>query len=570
MSLAPRYRWVVSSAVSAPGEDLLTRILRSRGLRDPEQIQSFLDPLSAPPLSAFDVPGTHSAVALLRWAIRRDQRIIVHGDYDADGLSATALMVKGLRALGAQVTPYIPNRLDTGYGLDAMSVMELATQGDVLVTVDCGIRSLEEVRLARQHGMSVIVTDHHLPGQELPQANAVVSTRLPDSPIRDELTGVGIAYQLLRALYAVEGRFGDELEDGASGPAWLEQEVVDLVALGTIADVAPLVGENRRLVRLGLDKMRRDPTLGIAELARVAGVQAERINAWTVAFTLAPRINAAGRQGSSLPALELLLTASPARAAELAQYLERLNRERQRQVKRCLELAKAERSRSADDAPLIFSAAEDYPQGIVGLVAGRLCEDFGLPSIAVCLEDGRAHGSVRSPEWFNANQALESCATLLDKFGGHAQAAGFSCPTAVVPEVERHLKDLARALATERDPRPTLEVDAETPLVTAGQPIWEQLEALEPTGCGNPRPVFVSRGVRIASKSLMGRDGSHLQVVLQDDWGEIRAVGFGFGPICPRLGDRADIAYHLDEHAYNGTVERRLQIIDLADPSQPE
>ncbi|NPV08921.1 MAG: single-stranded-DNA-specific exonuclease RecJ [Anaerolineae bacterium] len=577
MSLRPRYRWISraregAAATGSDGEDLLVRILRSRGLTSPAEVKAFLDPLGVGPLSPFDLPGAHEAVALLRWAIGRKRRIVVHGDYDADGLSATALMVKGLQSLGAQVVHYIPNRMDTGYGLDATTVAELASRADVLVTVDCGIRSVEEVSLARRLGMSVIVTDHHLPGPELPSADALVCPRLPGSRISEELSGVGVAYQVMRALGEVEQRFGDGRETGEQGTLWpFEDQVIELVALGTIADVAPLLGENRRLVRAGLERMRREPCVGIVELARVAGVPLAELSAWSVAFTIAPRINAAGRLGSSLPALELLLTASPGRAAELARFLDRTNRERQRQVKRCLEVAKKqEASWELDAAPLIFTAAEHYHPGIVGLVAGRLCDEYGVPAVAVCLDGRVAHGSVRCPEWFGASEALEGCSPWLDKHGGHSQAAGFTCAVAMLPRVERHLRDRAAAVGAGCDVRGTLAFDVELPLVGTGSALWQQLEALEPTGCGNPRPVLVSRGVRVLQKSLMGRDGNHLQMVLQQDGHQMRAVGFRLGHTLALLGDRVDLAYDLDEHSFNGTTERRLRVLDLADPFDSE
>ncbi len=544
------------------GDALLDRILYARGYREPASMRRYLQPLASPMLSPFAVPGVHEAVALLRWAIARQHRIVVHGDYDADGLSATALLVVGLRSLGADVFPYIPNRFENGYGLTLDTVPELARAADLLITVDCGIRSIQEVQRARELGMAVIVTDHHLPGPEFPAADALVSTRVPQSPVTDELSGVGVAYQLWRGLSDVTRRFG-------AANLGADSTYLDLVALGTVADVSPLVGENRRLVRAGLHQLRNGARPGLAALAVAAGVPLREARASSISFALAPRVNAAGRLGSAEPALELLMTSDQRRATELAGALHSANRTRQGEVRRCLEAARAAGIEAEfERSPLVFTVSDDYPQGIVGLVAGRLVDTYRVPVVAVTLEDGLAHGSVRSPDWFNASDALEDCADLLDKYGGHSRAAGFTCATEVIGRVEQRLRDRAEAATQGGTPRAELHFDAETPLVLPDHPIWEHLEVLEPLGEGNPEPAFVSRRVLLTERTPMGRDGTHWRYRLADDQGEIAGVAFGILDDAAEAGQRVDVLYTLDEHTYNGHSERRLRILDLAEPGQ--
>ncbi len=562
--MQPRYRWIIPDWREAdrralPVDDqLLAAVLLNRGLKSAEDLRRFLDPDWDGPPSPFDLPGIHEATARLRWAAGRGQRVIVHGDYDVDGLTATALMLEVLEGLGAEAIPYIPNRFETGYGLDLSTVPQLASQGEVLVTVDCGIRAAEEVDLAKRLGMQVIITDHHLPAEELPRADAVVSSRLPGGERFGELAGVGVAYVLAMALEATARRFG--------APTVPDQHrYLDLVALGTIADVASLGGENRRLTRLGLEMLSRAPSAGIAALARSAGMSAGQVTSEEVAFRLAPRLNSAGRLGSSLPALELLRTADPNQAASLALSLERTNRQRQDQVKQALAWSAAEVARQADDEPILFIADERCHPGIVGLIAGRISEQFGLPAGAAHLDGDLAHGSLRSSDGFNAGAALDACAPLLLKHGGHSQAAGFTCRISDLEAVRDSLRASASQALERREGGPILEADAETGLIGPEHSLWDSLPMLEPTGRGNSRPLFVSRGVSLLQKETMGREGEHLRLLLGDASEVVKAVGFRMGGLHSTLPDRLDIAYELEEHFFNGNRERRLLLRDLSE-----
>ncbi|MHB0875658.1 MAG: single-stranded-DNA-specific exonuclease RecJ [Anaerolineae bacterium] len=560
--MPPRQRWQVAepapdSVLASLGvaDPLIAQVLYNRGVRTSDDLLPYTDPTAGPEHSPFALPGVHEAAALLRWAIARHKRIVVHGDYDVDGLAATALAVEGLRARGAEAQPFIPNRLETGYGLDCRGLDEIAGSADLLLTVDCGVRSLDEVSYARKLGMRVIVTDHHLPGTELPAADAVVCSRLP-GPF-PELAGVGVAAEVIAALGAVDSRFGGEAD---AGHAW-----DDLVALGTVADIAPLVQVNRRRVRRGLQSMRNAPRPGIAALARRAGVDVKRLTAWHIAFVLAPRLNSAGRLGPSQPALDLLLTTDAWQAGILAEQLERTNIERKAQLERCVLAADEQLRTTAPDVPLVFAAHPSYPPGLVGLVASRLSESRGAPAVVVSVEGEVSRGSMRSTASLNASAALDGCAHLLTKHGGHSLAAGFSCPTEALAELQACLLQVAERTGG-GDTRPTLVADAEVPLVSLADHIWDWLPLLEPTGCGNPRPLLISRRVRVRERATMGRDGSHLLLTLSGHGDTIRAVGFRMGPDIETIPDVIDIAYELDVNCYNGSVERRLLLQDWSRP----
>ena len=536
------------------GDELVASVLYARGLRNADDVERFVSPERFPEDSPFDLPGMHEAVARISWAIRRGQRIVIHGDYDVDGLSATAVMIEGLAALGNQPQAYVPNRLESGYGLDMKAVRELAASADVLVTVDCGIRSLEEVAEARRLGMTVIVTDHHLPGEELPAADAIVSSRQVGGACFEELTGAGIAHQLVHALGAVRSRFGDT--EGAPDP------FDDLTALGTIADVAPLIGANRRLARAGLALLRRRPRPGLLALMRSARIDQAALSARDISHGLAPRLNAAGRMGSSLPALQLLMTRDSRRAAQLASQLERANSQRKGHVEQCLALARAELAALPPGQACVFSASATYPRGVLGLVASKLADQSGLPAVVVALEDGLAHGSVRCAPPVNASEALDACHDVLIRHGGHAAAAGFVCATARLPELRARLCGLASDLLAGQDARPPLSVVAQAPLPGETDAIWDWLPRLEPTGRGNEQPIFVTRDVMLQDALSCGEQSQHLKLVLSGGGRYVRAMAFQVGERGRSLPQQLDIAYRLDENTYRGVTERRLIVLD--------
>ncbi|TET52362.1 MAG: single-stranded-DNA-specific exonuclease RecJ, partial [Anaerolineales bacterium] len=507
----------------------VTQVLYNRGLVEPGAIARFLareDCESDP----FDLAGMEAAVARLRRAVRDDEPIAIYGDFDVDGVTATALCVQTLRALGAHPIAHIPHRVDEGYGLNNETLSRLAAKGiHLILTVDCGVRSLAEVAHAAAAGIDIVVTDHHSVGPQLPPAVAVLDPKRPDNPkpVHD-LAGVGVAYKLAQALLR------REREDPiASRQVTLRaDELLDLVALGSVADLVPLVGENRTLVHRGLEILNRMERPGIEALCRRAGLRQGSIDSTAIGFGLGPRINAAGRLAHANTAYSLLETSSPDEAKRLAGELDRLNRERQELTRTIHQAAREAALASADGAHLLFAADSSFPAGIVGLVAGRLVDEFYRPAIVVEVGEEVSRGSARSISEFHITEALDQCEDLLIRHGGHAAAAGFSVRNEDLEPLARRLRDLAKEQLDELDLAPTLEVDLETDLSRMSWALVNQLAQLQPCGMGNPQPLFVSRGARLLSHRRVGDGGRHLKVTLSD--GHLVWDGIAF-----RQGDSA-------------------------------
>lgn len=542
---------------------LLVQALYNRGLTDPSEARSFLNG-GFEPDDPFRLRGIHSAVDRIRTAVRTGQRIAVYGDFDADGVTATALLSLTLKALGAaQVDPYIPHRADEGYGLNCQALKTLADRGATLViTVDCGIRSPEEVEYARQLGMDVVITDHHKLGPELPDATAVLNPRQPNCPYPyKHLAGVGVAYKLAQALL----RVNRQVRLPQSRPLE-EEDLLDLVALGTVADLAPLTGENRALVIHGLEQINRSPRPGLESLMRRAGVRPGQVTATTIGYVLAPRLNAAGRVDHAVRAFRLLTAEYPGEADKLAEQLDALNRERQQQTAEALELAREILSAEEADRPLLFAAHPRFPAGVVGLVAARLVEEFYRPAVIVEQGDVESRGSARSIPEFDITAALDSCADLLLRYGGHRAAGGFTVRTRDLPELKARLTEIAERALGALELRPTLEVDAEVPLREMNHQAWEALQALRPFGEANPEPLFVSRNVEMRHQRAVGADGSHLKLVLADGGVVWDAIAFRQGDWANHLPGRVDIAYHLQVNEWNGERWLQLNVQDIRPP----
>lgn len=535
---------------------LCAAVLAARGLDTPEKMSDFLacgeDRLADP----FLLRDMDRAAARITQALERGEKIAVYGDYDVDGITATALLTEFLRGRGGDVLPYIPDRMGEGYGLNRTAVGQLAGEGvKLIVTVDCGITAVEEVELARSLGMDVVVTDHHECKETVPAAVAVVDPRRPDFPYPFKgLAGVGVALKLALALTAPELR-----------PAVL-RHYAELAAVGTVADVMDLTGENRALVRLGLRLLEHTPRPGLAALLRSVGFQGRGATSSTVSYGLAPRINAAGRMECSSVALELLLTHDSVRGEVLADELCRLNRHRQ-----SIELDIYEQCAAALDrdpslaSPCIVLAGEGWHQGVVGIVASRLSEKYACPAFMICLDHGRGKGSCRSFGGFNLFAALESSADLLEGYGGHALAAGFTILEENVPAFREKMASLVLARTGGAPMTAELTVDAE--LDDAGllsYPQVEALSALEPFGAGNPRPVFVLRGVTVAGCAGVG-EGRHLKLRLRRDGQTLDAIFFSAGPAYTDLspGDRVDAAFTPQINEFRGVRSVQLQLCDL-------
>ncbi|GBD22604.1 Single-stranded-DNA-specific exonuclease RecJ [bacterium HR29] len=525
---------------------VVARVLAARGITDREAARQFYRPGETPPGDPFLLPGMAEAVARTRQALKEGELIGLYGDFDVDGVTSVAVLELGLRPLGARTVRYIPDRFAEGYGLNTAALERLRGAGvSLLITADCGITSVAEIAAARRRGMDVIVLDHHTVPRELPPAVANIDPKRPDSAYPfDELAAVGVSYRFLEALYDAVGR---------EPPV---EELIDLVALGTVVDVAPLVGENRAFVRRGLDAMRRGLRPGLAALATVAGT-AQRVDAEVLAYQWGPRLNAAGRLRHARLALELLLAKRVEDALPLAEELDRLNRERQRLTEEAMALAEA----LADgEGPLLFVGHESMHVGIVGIVAGKLAEKYCRPAIVFNRGESESRGSARSIPAFDIVTAIGRAGDLLERHGGHRAAAGFTVRNDRLPELKRRLQAYAEDLLRPEDLRPVIEIDAEAHLDELNPTELKGLLAFEPCGYGNERPVLLARGVRVADWRPVGSDGAHMRMKLKGDgaaaWPAI-AFRQGNGPIA----DEVDVVYTL-RNGREGLIE--LEVLDFA------
>ena len=529
---------------------LLRQLLFNRDIQTPEQAIRYLQAQAPPGTQPENLLSMPEAVERIQAAIKNLEAIAIYGDYDADGVTATALLVSALQRAGANVSGYIPNRFDEGYGLNIEALSNLKEQGvKLVITVDCGMRSIEEAEHARQIGLDLIITDHHHPTAEIPPALAIINPKQPGDMYPDKnLAGVGLAYKLATAVY----------EDPS-----LTAEYLDLVALGTVADLAPLVGENRCLVRAGLEQIRRPRRQGVMALIGASGLRPDRINAGDIGYTLGPRLNAAGRLESALAALQLLLSQDVYAAASLAQKLDSQNRERQ-QITREIQ-AQAEQIALTEnpDALLLFAADPGFNPGVVGLAASRLTEVYYRPSIVAFYGEQYTRGSCRSIPEFHITDALDRCADLLVRHGGHAAAAGFTVRNENLPELRRRLQELAEQELGGMVLRPVLRADMETPLTELKPELLRYIEVLQPTGFGNRQAHFISRDLKLTSYRQIGKEGKHLRLVVSDGRITYDAVAFNQGYWADAMPTAIDILYSYEVNEYNGRTNLQLNVRDL-------
>jgi single-stranded-DNA-specific exonuclease len=494
--------------------------LVNRGVRNAADARQFLQPTLEDLNDPFLLLDLDRAVDRIRTALVRGERILVHGDYDVDGITSTFMLVSVLRDLGAQVEYRIPHRLRDGYGVSDAAIEDAEARGcSLILTVDCGITANGPVANARARGIDTVITDHHEPPEVLPDALAVVN------PLRHgcaypfkSLAGVGVTFKLVQAL--LRGRGG--LERAA--------EYLDVVAIGTIADVVPLVGENRVLARLGLERLNRQPRIGLQALMGVAGGEGRLVTSGHVAFVLAPRINAGGRMGDAEQGLRLLLSSDLAEARTIAASLEEDNDQRRRRDEEALieAAAQVESELSYPECSSILLWSDRWHPGVIGIVASRLVERFHRPTILVSVNDGLGRGSGRSMAGLDLNLALGRCAELLEGFGGHAFAAGLSIRAERLPELRARFEALVREQMTPEDFTPRLTVDGDLGLSECDLALIEWLERMSPHGLGNPEPLFVVRGARVSGVSAVGA-GRHLRFHASDGTGSAGGIGFGFG-----------------------------------------
>jgi single-stranded-DNA-specific exonuclease len=564
-------RWQVARQLDAEAElnlqdypPILRKILFNRGYSTPEAARQYLRAEAPGGTDPNNMLGIPEAVKRISFAIGRRESIAIYGDYDVDGVTATALLTQILRRLGADVRGYIPNRFEEGYGLNNEAIDSLHLAGvKLVITVDCGIRSIAEADHARRLGVDLIISDHHHPGSEIPHALAVIDPKQPGDPYPEkELAGVGLAYKLAAALI--------EQVNEASDPSLNVEDTLDLVALGTVADLAPLVGENRALVRAGLKRMRQPTRQGFMSLIGVSGLKAANITASDIGYALGPRLNAAGRLDSALAALELLLTEDIFKAGQISQQLEIQNRERQQITREIFLLAEQLALAEDPNALLLFAADPSFNPGVVGLAASRLTETYYRPAIVAQKGEYFTRGSCRSIPEFHITHALDQCAELMDHHGGHAAAAGFTVRNENLPLLVDCLRAQAKQELSQLDLRPTLTADIELPLSDLNVEILKYLEMLEPTGTKNQQAVFVTRNIKLKNSRAVGKENAHLKLTVTDGYITYDAIAFRQGHWLGQLPDKLDLMYTFEINEFNGRSTLQLNVRDLKPAGSPD
>lgn len=566
--------WIFPSAIQASQVEFFARhlgilpvtasILLQRGLTDLDSARGFLHPAGIRFRDFRELPGAVSAGEILAKAVRDRDPIVIVGDYDVDGITASALLEEFIRARGGLCRVHLPLRSGDGYGLQEKLVRAAAREGArLLITVDCGITAAAEVELAKFLGMRVIVTDHHEAGEETPSADALVNPKLGESEGFHFLSGVGVALQVARAA-------SDAL--GEKDPEILRRHL-DLVALGTVADVVPLLGENRSLTRAGLAMINRGGRLGLRALREVAGLSEGALSSADLAFRLAPRLNAAGRLNDARISLELLLSQDAGQAGNLARELNLQNQQRQDLEKAILEEAEGKLAGLSVLPRVLVVSGREWPVGVLGLVASRLCEKHHRPCFALSEQAGVAKGSGRSIPGFSLHHALSRIAGNLIKWGGHERAAGVTLALEELPGFARAMQEMGEADLTPEQLQASLRIDAALEPSDLDARLVQELKKLEPCGEGNPRPVFSFLGVRLSEPPRVLKE-RHLKLRVRRDGagpsGPLEAIGFGFGHRAGEFAGKADwdLAGYVSENTWNGHTAVQVEIKDFREASQ--
>jgi len=520
-------------------EEIISLLLNNRGIEEKGFLVDQLDP----ELAGINPLSLKEAVTLIDQTKKEGKKIIIYGDYDADGLSATATLWEALWQSGFNVLPYIPDRINDGYGINPKTIKKLKKKHPdlgLIITVDNGIVAHQAVELAHSLGVKVIITDHHLPPESLPEAEVIVHST--------KLAGSGVAWFLAR-------EFG--------------YQALDLVALGTVADLLPLQGVNRQLVKLGLKELSQTKRVGLKSLMEKAGILGKELSSWDISFVLAPRLNAAGRLAEAIDGLRLLCTKDYHRAKELASQLERINSQRQQLMNQSFEDAQIK----VGDSPgkIIFAADESYHQGIIGLVAGKLVEKFYRPAIVVWRGDGYSKGSARSVAGCNIVELIRAAEDLLVDVGGHPMAAGFTIETKNIEKFAQRIEQIAEEMIKPEDLVPQLKIDFEIDFSLITKDFYQLIRSLAPFGFGNPEPTFLIRNARVVELRAMGKEEQHLKLWLDDPQTPMverlvaEAIGFGWGEWRDKLlpGDLIDVVFNLDLNRWNGHETLQLKIKDF-------
>jgi len=562
---------------------LLAQVLINRGITDAQAGAVFLRPKLNQLISPERMPGVEAAVRRVKQAVRDREKITIYGDYDVDGITGVAILWRILTLLGAAIDYYIPHRTDEGYGLNEEAVRFLAKSGSkILITVDCGVTAINSAELAEKLGLDLIITDHHQPGTELPKAVAIVHPRLQKSYANQESSGSMVAFKLAWAI-ANEFTTGQKLEPR------LREFMIDatsLAAMGTIADIMDLRGENRILTSYGLKSLPECKLCGIQALIESVGLTGQGLDSLRIGFCLAPIINAAGRIGHARLAVELLTCDSPIRSMQIAEYLKEQNDQR-RQLERKIFKQACEMIVQQDlnhpDQKSIVLASENWHTGVIGIVASRIVDKYYRPTIMIGLpfcntsqngapinskaaKDGAAHGSGRSIAGFDMVGAIGACSKHLVDFGGHKMAAGITIETEKIDQFAAEFEAYAKENLNQNDVVAKLNIDAAATLGEFHRETVSELEMLGPFGQGNPKPVFATKGVRLSSlPRRVGARGEHLQLAVTDNTNSVRCIGFGMGNLDKKLLDNEffNIAYEPQLNTYNGNSNVELVLADI-------
>ena len=571
-----KYQWAFQTA-DAGAKDLarqlkiptlLSQVLINRQVTEPPAANAFLNPKLTDLLPAEAMPGVSEAVDRVQHALDEREKITLYGDYDVDGITGVSILLALLTQLGGRVDYYIPHRIDEGYGLNTEAIESLARSGtELLITVDCGITGANACRVAADLGMDVIITDHHKIPDELPRAAAIVHPLMEPGYGNTDSAGAMVAFKLAWAI-------ANRVCDGAKLTDKLRRFMLDatsLAAVGTVADVVDLRGENRALTSFGLKTLATSALSGIGALIEVAGLEGKGVDSYDIGFKIGPMLNAAGRMGHARLAVELLAMDSPTRCREISEYLQGQNTLRQqcgRKIfKEACQLVKAMGFDHPQRRSLVL-AGENWHRGVVGIVASRMVDRYHLPTIVVNVDDvtGEAQGSARSIPGFSIYEGIKACAEHLVSFGGHEMAAGVTIKPDRIEQFTADFEAYARHHLNDQDVVAKLNVDAEVPLSQFTLDMVKQLQRLEPFGQGNPRPLFATRGVRlISAPRCVGAKGDHLQISITDRSHSLRCIGFGMGKLEKKLleADCFDVAYEAQINAYNGNTTVQLVLVDI-------
>ena len=571
--MAQLKRWQIAPTLTPQANEslekfptILRQLLFNRGYATDAEARVFLKAETNFETDPFQMTGMELATTRIQYAVEKMELIAVYGDYDVDGVTATALLIQTLQVLGGNTHPYIPNRMDEGYGLNLKALDRLKANGvKLVITVDSGIRSPAEAAYARSIGLDLIISDHHQPAEgELPYALAVINPKQAgDRYPEKDLAGVGVAYKLAQALLSRSGKTNSNFQ---------LEDLLDLVALGTVADLVPLVGENRVLVRKGLQKIRETKRQGLFSLAAVSDLTLARTTAVSIGFILGPRLNAAGRLESALAAYDLLTTTDVKQAGELSQQLNNQNRQRQELTRKMQYEAETIVQADDPDSPLLFAVSPEFNSGVVGLAAARLVETYYRPAVVgqVFEDEGVTRCSCRSIPEFQITMALDQCKDLLIRYGGHAAAAGFTVRNENLETLKKRLKSLAKTQLGSKVLRQTLNADAEVPLSELHSELLKYLDYLQPTGYGNPEAVFVTRNVRVTHSRIVGTEGKHLKLSVTDGYVTFNAIGFRLGYLQSDLPLNVDLMYTFESNEYNGRTTLQLNLKDVKAAGVPD